>query len=53
MSVFISIKLNFTSNFLDQNNPNLNNYTVIARMSSSISEFLKPFNILVVVYYQL
>ena len=41
MSVFVSGK--------DQNNPNLN---ISVRMSWSISEILKPFKKLAVVYYQ-
>ena len=49
MSVFIfdMDRLNFKSNLLDQNNLILG-----ARISWSISEILKPFEKLSVVYYQ-
>ena len=42
-------RLNFTSYFLDQNNPILH---ISARVSGFTSEILKPFKKLAVVYYQ-
>lgn len=51
MSVFITDKdtVNFTSNFLDKITLNLN---ISVRMSRSISDILKLFKKLAVVYYQ-